>query len=354
MKVFFLSFFAFVVTPARLLVILMAGGLSGPARHLLIILLLAGGVEASFAQTDLLNMLDTIGGKEKSHDKVTATFKTTKIISMQTPQTVGAGELDFRITHRFGNIGTESNGGIHTLYGWDAISDVRFSFDYGVTKNFQAGVARNKKSENLDGSLKWRFLEQTIDNKVPLTICAYSIASLTPMMESQFYSGADTSWMKENKKFAHKMVYTSQLIFARKFGNILSIAVAPSYTHRNYVLAKVNPTNSSTDENDIISVGAGIRLKVSRSVSLLADYFYILSDYRKNNTAAPYYNPLALGIEIETGGHVFHINFTNASGINENYFIPNTTDSWGKGGYKFGFNISRVFQICNHEKKNKK
>ena len=306
---------------------------------------------AVFAQDDLLKMLDTLGEKEKTHDKVTAMFKTTKIISMQTPQTMGKGVLDFRITHRFGNIGAESNGGIHTLYGWDAISDVRFSFDYGVTSKFQVGVARNKKSENLDGSLKWRFLEQTTDNHVPLSICAYSIASLTPMRTSQLYSGADTAWVNANEKFAHKMVYTTQVLFARKFGSWLSVALTPSYTHLNYVLADVNTSNGAVNENDIFSAGAGVRIKISRSTSILADYFYIASKYRKNNSVSPYYDPLAIGIEIETGGHVFHMNFTNASGIIENYFIPNTTDSWGKGGYKFGFNISRMFQIGGKAKK---
>lgn len=297
------------------------------------------------AQDDLLKMLDTVGTKDASLNKVTATFKTTKVISMQTPQTVGKGELDFRITHRFGNIGKESDGGIHTLYGWDAISDVRFSFDYGITDKFQVGVARSKRNENLDGSLKWRFLEQTLDNKVPLTICAYAIASLTPMSESALYAGADSTWVEENKKFAHKMVYTSQLVFARKFAPWLSIAITPSYTHRNYVLYAVNPENQALDENNIFSVGAGVRLKVSRSVSILADYYYVNSKYRQNNPANPYYSPLALGVEIETGGHVFHMNLTNAAGIIENYYIPNSPDSWGKGGYKFGFNISRVFQI---------
>ncbi len=299
-----------------------------------------------FAQDDLLKMLDTVGTKTKSHDKVTATFKTTKIISLQTPQTVGAGELDFRITHRFGNIGAQSGGGIHTLYGWDAIADVRFSFDYGITKKLQIGIARNKQRENLDGSLKWRFLEQTLDNKIPLTICAYSIASITPMNETSFYSGADTGWVRLNKKLIHRLVYTSQLVFARKFTPWLSIAIAPSYTHRNYILGNINTSNdNAADKNDIYSVGMGVRLKISRSVSILADYFYVASDYRKENLATPYHNPLAVGIEIETGGHVFHMNFTNASGIIENYLIPNTTDSWSKGGYKFGFNISRVFTL---------
>ena len=298
------------------------------------------------AQDDLLKMLDTVAS-DGGDNKVTAMFKTTKVISMQTPQTVGHGELDFRITHRFGSMGVGSNGGVHTLYGFDAAEDIRFSFDYGITEKFQIGVGRSKKMENLDGSLKYRLMEQTLDNKVPLSICVYSIASLTPVRESQLYSGADSTWIADNNKFEHRMAYTTQILFARKFSNWLSIEVAPGYTHRNYVLESVNTENAAVDENDILSVGAGLRLKVSRSVSILADYFYVLSDYRKNNPLQPYYSPLAVGVEIETGGHVFHLTLANSPGIIENHFIPNSPDSWADGGYKFGFNISRVFTISN-------
>lgn len=303
----------------------------------------------SFSQDDLLKMMDSIGTSDNNKiNKVTATFKTLKVISLQTAQTVGDGELDFRITHRFGNVGKQSNGGVHTLFGWDAISDVRFSFDYGVTEKLQIGIARNKKSEFIDGSVKWRFFDQTIDNKMPLSMCLYSIASLTPMRKDQLYSGADSSWVANNAKFFHRMVYTTQLIMTRKFAPWLSVALAPGFTHRNYVLARVNSSNNAEDENGIISMAAGFRIKVTRSFSVLADYFYVMSDYRRNNSF--YYPPLAVGIEIETGGHVFHLNLTNAAGITENYLIPNSSDAWSRGGYKFGFNISRVFQICSKKK----
>lgn len=303
----------------------------------------------SFSQDDLFRMIDSIGTADNSKiNKVTATFKTLKIISLQTAQTVGHGELDFRITHRFGNVGKQSNGGVHTLFGWDAISDVRFSFDYGVTEKLQIGIARNKKSEFLDGSIKWRFLDQTIDNKIPVSMCLYSVSSLTPMKKSQLYSGADSSWVANNEKFFHRMVYTTQLVITRKFTPWLSVALAPGFTHRNYVLARVNFSNNAEDENDIVSVAGGLRIKITRSFSVLTDYFYVISDYRKNNPS--YYYPLAVGIEIETGGHVFHINLTNATGITENYLIPNSPDTWSRGGYKFGFNISRVFQIYSKRK----
>ncbi|MBI4946144.1 MAG: hypothetical protein HY840_07060 [Bacteroidetes bacterium] len=303
---------------------------------------------ALFAQDDLLQMLDSITPKDKSINKVTGTFKTTKIVSLQTIATMGKGDLDFRITHRFGNIGGASNGGVHTLYGWDAISDVRFSFDYGITNKLQIGIARNKMMENLDGSIKWRLLEQTIDNRVPLSIAAFGIASLTPIREAQLFSGASSSWIANasaDQVLQDRITYTSQIIFARKFGNRLSFEIAPTYTHRNYVLSRVNGNNYAADETNIFSIGTGLRLKLTRSFSLLADYFYVMSAFRKDNPDQPYYTPLSVGIEIETGGHVFHVNVTNASGIIENYFIPNTTDSWLKGGYKLGFNISRVFTI---------
>jgi hypothetical protein len=312
-----------------------------------------------YSQDDLLNMLEEAEknnpNKDKSLNKVTAMFKDPKLISLQTPQTTGARALNFNISHRFGNIGKQSNGGIHTLYGWDAISDVRISFDYGITKNLQAGVARNKRDEAIEGSLKWRFMDQTLDNKVPLSICAFTSFSFTPKLKSALYVGADTNWVA--KAIASKMVfrdrftYTSQIIFARKFASWLSVVVAPTYTHRNYVLALVNSVNGAEDENGIFSVGTGMRLKITRSFSILADCFYVNSKYRTKNTTNPYYAPLSLGFELETGGHVFHIDFTNATAITSNYFIPNSSDSWAKGGYKFGFNISRAFPVGRGKKK---
>lgn len=305
-----------------------------------------------FAQTDLLKMLDSVSTKkDKIVNRVTATFKTTRLINLITPQTVGAGELDFRITHRFGNIGAGSSGGFHTLYGLDGAADIRFAFDYGLTRTLQLGVGRSKRAENIDGSMKWRFMEQTLDNRVPFTMCVYSIVALTPVRQSLLYSGADQKWIDANKRFAHRFSYVSQLVIARKFGSWLSLEVAPTYTHRNYVLNNINSSNKYTEENDLFSLGGGFRIRISRSFSIITDYYYTISMFRKDNTSILYYNPLAIGFELETGGHVFHMDFTNATGIIENSYIPYSPDSWGKGGFKFGFNISRVFQISHRAAK---
>jgi len=299
------------------------------------------GVSA-LAQADLLSLLDSVQ-KPAGSEKVVATFKTSKVINAQSTETVKKKTLDFRITHRFGDAGGEAGGGFHTWYGWDNISDVRIAFDYGITDRITVGIARSKFDENIDGTFKYRFLDQTTDNKVPVSIALYENMAVTPELNSLLYAG--TTVPSSDQKFADRISYVNQLIIARKFNSNFSFELLPTYMHMNFVKAFVNPNNGAVSENDLYALGAGGRIKITKRFSIIADYFYIFSAYRTNNPITPYYMPLAIGIEIETGGHVFHIDFTNASGINENAFLPNTTDSWLKGGFKFGFNISRVFNL---------
>lgn len=314
----------------------------------ILVFLLALSATGAFAQDDLLNLLDSTGAK-KTHEKVIATFKTSKVINAQSTETVKKGTMDFRVTHRFGNIGTASGGGGHTLYGLDNSTDIRISFDFGITDNLTLGVGRSKEKELIDGLVKYRFLTQTTDNHIPISAAFYGDMSYNPQTADQFYFGG-VRGADFHQNDLHRFSYIGQLLIARKFGSRLSIELIPSFQHRNFVFGYINPENEKEETNDLISIGGGFRLKVTKRISIIADYFYTLSEFRVNNTATPFYNPLAVGIEIETGGHVFHLNFTNASGIIENNFIPNTTDSWLKGGYKFGFNISRVFNLTNGKK----
>ena len=300
------------------------------------------------AQDDMLSMLDSAGGP-KTHEKVSASFKGSKIINMQTTETVKKKTMDFSVTHRFGNIGKESGGGGHQLYGFDNSADIRIGFDFGITDNLTLGIARSKQAELIDGLVKYRILTQTKDNHIPLSLAIYADMSYNPQEASLFYSGkvVDAEF-KQNH--IHRFAYTTQLLIARKFGWRFSMQLTPTYQHRNYVLGSINADNGASETNDLISMGGGFRFMLTKRLGIIGDYYYTFSDYRTNNKANPFYNPLALGIEIETGGHVFHINFTNASGIIENNYIPNTTDSWLKGGFKFGFNISRVFNLGGKKK----
>ncbi len=302
------------------------------------------------AQDDLLSLLDSAGGP-KVHEKVSATFKTTKVINMQSTETVKRKTMDFRVTHRFGNIGPESGGGGHTLYGFDNSADIRISFDFGITDNLTLGVGRSKANELIDGLVKWKFLSQTADNHIPLSVAFFGSMSYDPRDASQFYSGT-VPGPDFHQNEIHRFAYTSQLLIARKFGSRFSMQIAPTYQHRNFVAGYINADNGKEETNGLFAVGVGGRIKITKRLAIIADYYYTFSDYRAGNTASPFYSPLAIGIEIETGGHVFHLNFTNASGIIENNYIPYTTDSWLKGGFKFGFNISRVFNLGG--KKHKK
>jgi hypothetical protein len=317
-------------------------------KKTLVVIITTALAANAFAQDDLLSLADA-EDTGKKHEKVIATFKTSKVINIQSTETVKAKTMDFRVTHRFGSIGSASGGGPHTLYGFDNSTDIRISFDFGITDNLTLGVGRSKQNELLDGLVKYRILTQTTDNHIPISLAFYGDMSYNPQQASQFYSGmAPTTGFKQND--IHRFSYTSQLIIARKFGSRFSMELVPTFQHRNFVLANINADNGAAEMNDLLALGGGFRLKLTKRLSFIADYYYTFSKYRMNNSANPFYNPLALGVEIETGGHVFHINFTNASGIIENNYLPNTTDSWLKGGYKFGFNISRVFNLGGHKK----
>jgi len=298
----------------------------------------------TFAQKDMLSLLDEV--EKKTHDKTTATFKDGKIINVQTTETVKKGTMSFNITHRFGNIGVASNGGVHTLYGLDNVTDVRIGFDFGITNDLTLGIGRSKQGELIDGLVKYRILSQTTDNHVPISLAFYGNIGYNPQLASQFFSGmAEDPSFRQNDEY--RISYLGQLIIARKFGWRFSMELLPTYMHRNFVVATINPSNGSAETNDLLSLGAGVRFKLTQRVAIIADYYYSASNYRMNNTSKGYYPPLGIGVEIDTGGHIFHLTFTNCSGIVENNYLPNTTDNWLKGGFKFGFNISRVFNVVH-------
>lgn len=295
------------------------------------------------AQDDLMKELEADAPAQ--NEKVTATFKANRVVNAHTCETVKKRTLDFRITHRFSNIieQADGTGGVHQFYGFDNASDIRFSFDYGVTDKLQLGIGRSKQFENIDGTVKFKILEQTENNNMPVTLVWYSNTAFTPVREAQLYADADSAWTAANKKTVHRFAYAHQLILARKFGSRFSFEILPTLTYRNLVHSYVNPANNAAEDNLLYAVGFAGRIKVTKRFSLVGDYFYVISEFRKNNTLMPYYNPLGLGFELETGGHVFTINFTNSSSIIENGYLPYTNESWSTGAFKLGFNISRVF-----------
>jgi hypothetical protein len=295
------------------------------------------------AQEDLLSMVED--NKEAGPKRVYATFKTVRIGNAQTIETVKKNHLDFRIAHRFGNIYNSDlknpiNNTFQTFFGFGEVSDVRFSLDYGITEDITIGIGRNSFNKLLDGTVKWKLLKQTTDNEVPVSIAWYSSLGYTHELPAGIYSNVVKDFPTNE---LHRFNFFHQLIIASKINEWLSLELLPGYIHRNFIEERYNAHNNAADQNAFFSIGVGGRLKLSKRVSFIGDYFYNVTPYFQNNPQA--YNPLALGFEIETGGHVFSLFFTNASALIENNFIPETADSWTKGQIKFGFTISRTFAL---------
>ena len=291
----------------------------------------------SFAQDDdLMNLLNGIDSVEEQGARTKATFKTVRLINAQTIETLKKRTLVFNILHRFGNL---SDGG-HGFWGFDQATNIRFAFLYAMKDNWMIGVGRSKVNEDLDASTKIKFLSQTKDNKMPVSVAWYSTLVFTPRVVPTFLDGTK-KWTKE----AHRFSYTHQLIIARKFSPGFSFELLPTLVHRNYVNDLINLRNGAEETNDLFALGFAGRVKMTKRLSLIADYFHVFSDFRRFNPDFTYNTPLGIGIEIETGGHVFQINFSNSSGLLESQFIPNTPDAWNDGEVKLGFNIARVFYL---------
>ncbi|MGB0881950.1 MAG: DUF5777 family beta-barrel protein [Vicingaceae bacterium] len=287
------------------------------------------------AQDDLMDMLEDEVAAEETPEKVLATFKGTRVINAQTVQSVKKKTLEFNIAHRFGDMDiTDKKGtnlGGHTLYGLENASNIRFSLTYGITDKLSVGVGRSKMNEHVDGNLKYRFLEQK-EGGMPISAAYYANAAFSGIANIP------------QDKFENRMSYAHQLIIASKLTRAISLELLPTYVHRNFVDQTVlHPTNGSVDENDVFALGFAGRIKATTRLAFVFDYFHSFSEFRDADNG--FYDAIGVGVELETGGHVFHINVTNSAGLIENDIIPSTTSDWGKGEYKLGFNISRVFSF---------
>lgn len=300
---------------------------TGTGFHVLFCLVVVLVLCRTGKSQDLLDLLET-KGEEPPKEFVKNAFKSTRVINGHSMEMVGAGVLDFRIMHRFGRL----NGGAYNLYGLDQAT-IRFGFDYGITDRLTAGVGRSSSKKELDGFLKYRLIWQSTGKKsIPFSVI------LVTGMTADMLKHDDPS--EQPYYDTHRLGYYDQVIIGRKFSERFSLQLTPTYIHRNYV-----PLND--DPNDVYALGLGSRIKLTRRIALTQDFFYVFNKSVSEN----FQNCLSLGFDIETGGHVFQLHFTNALGMNERAFITETDGNWGKGDVQFGFNISRVFTIVDNRKK---
>lgn len=274
-------------------------------------------------QADTSSMLDDLLGDEP--DFINSTFKGNRIINSHSIEMLGKANMDYRISHRFGTL----NQGAYDLFGLDNASQ-RMSFTFGLTDLINIEIGRSAVNKMYDGTVKWKLMRQANkDKRRPMSIVY--VANMAIQTEK------NTNPNYTPYHFSNRLYYTHQLLLARKFNEKLSIQLMPTIVHRNFI-------DSQKYKNTVLSMGAGLRYKLSRKIALTGEYFYVLP----NQIADKYKNSLSLGFDIETGGHVFQIHFTNSTGMNEKGFITETTNDWTKGDIHFGFNISRVFYIGRH------
>lgn len=251
----------------------------------------------------------------------TATFKTTRLVGGHSSENVAKGVMDVKISHRFGTI----NKGGYELFGLDNAT-MRMGIDYGITDYLMVGIGRSTYQKTYDAFFKIKLLRQSTGRRnMPISL------SYVPTIA---YKAIRFENPEQNNYTTSRLYYTHQLIIARKFSDKLSLQLMPTLVHRNLV-------SLQTDPNDIVAIGIGGRQKITKRLSLNAEYYYQLPQYKLQGTT----NSLSIGFDIETGGHVFQLHFTNSQGMNERTFITETTGKWEKGDILFGFNISRVFTI---------
>lgn len=270
----------------------------------------------SIAQEDLLELADKETGRQTTTEM---TFKGTRLINGHSIETRKQGVLDVIIGHRFGRL----NSGAYELFGLDE-SNVRLGADYGVTDRFNIGVGRNSFEKTYDGFLKYKILRQKPES-VPVSVVGLASVALKTLK---------TGDPAGEPSLNSQLTYSYQLILAKKFTPAFSFQVSPAMVHRNSVVEE-------EDTNDIFAIGGGGRLKITKRISLNAEYYYQLNTVENS----PMKNSVAVGFDIETGGHVFQLHFTNSRAMNEKGFITETTGDFFDGDIHFGFNISRTFQL---------
>ncbi len=257
-------------------------------------------------------------------DYATATFKSTRIINGHSNEQMKEKQLDFRISHRFGTL----NSGLYGLFGLDE-SQIHFSLEYGLKDWLMLGAGRASQNKTYDGFAKVRLLRQSSGAKfMPVHLSYFTSVELNTLKFPERPEGT-------SNYFSSRLAYVNQLLIARKFNENLSVQLTPTFIHRNLVKTEL-------DQNDILAMGLGTRYKLSKRLSVNAEYYYTYNPNAKSLEPQPY-NALSLGVDIETGGHVFQIMVTNSQGMREGSFIPQTTGSWPDGDIHLGFNISRVF-----------
>ncbi len=286
----------------------------------IVLLIILASTTIAIKSQDLLELFDD--EKKETTEYAYATFKTTRVVNAQSVENPAPGVLLFIISHHFGKV----NDGAYNMFGLDQAT-MRLGFEYSLYDWLCLGVGRSTYEKTFDGFAKIKLLRQSSGLKnVPVSVSLFSVATINSLR-----------WNEPERKnyFSSRLAYTYQLLLARKFNNTFSLQLMPTLVHKNLVPAKSNA-------NDIFAIGTGARIKLTSRITFNSEYFYVLPGQRNDDE---FTNSLSLGFDIETGGHVFQLHFTNSQPMFDRGFITETRGKWQDGDIYFGFNITRVFTI---------
>jgi hypothetical protein len=264
------------------------------------------------AQEDLLKDVDS-ASSEKS--KVEAAFKGLKIVNIESTKLAAKGDLYFIVAHRFGSV----KDGFEGAYGLDnAVTQLKFV--YGLTDWLTVGAARSELAYDFSGKY---LIKSQETNGFPVAIAGFTSLSFNNVLKENLYP---------NMKFEDRLIYVAQLLVSRKFNSNLSLELAPTFFHENFVI-------DDNQDNSQYAIGMGGRYKFAKRWSVNVDY----AAHLNRSSTSQFKNPLSIGVDLDTGGHVFQMHFSSSQGMHEAGFLGNTTGDWGKGDIFFGFNLLRVF-----------
>lgn len=268
----------------------------------------------SFSQDSLLDEIDM---DSIDNQETIAVFKGLKVVNFESTKLASKKQFIFMVSHRFGSI----ENGFDSFFGLDD-AVTQLSFIYGISDGFNISASRSSFQKIYEASIKYRLVRQK-ENGFPFTIVGYNSFLINTALEEDNLPKLE---------FKHRLGYTAQVLISRKINNNLSLELAPTFFHDNYVAI-------NDQDNSQYALGFGGRYKLGKRWSLNMDYGWHLN--RANDS--PFKNPLSIGVDLETGGHVFQMHFTNAQAMNTNGFLGQATGDWSESDIYFGFNLIRVF-----------
>lgn len=264
------------------------------------------------AQEDLLKDIDTI--QTKTPDMEQPAFKALQIVTGQSTKLPAKNEWYMVVAHRFGDISK----GFKDFFGLDNAS-TKLGGIYGITDGISVSLSRETNLKTFEGAVKYKLIKQSED--FPVDLAGYHVMAVNTDLSKDNYP---------DLRFGDRLSYLTQALISRRFNDKFSLQLSPSYVHKNLYEPVIE------DKNQFLA-GLGGRYKISKRISLNAEYFVNFDNH------SFYKNPLSLGMDIETGGHVFQLLFTNSQLNSDIGYLTNAAGKWEKGQIFFGFNLYRVF-----------